>query len=228
MAKVAATVNSYAAPGEIRDNDAPTYAPPNSGAYAVPAPNRDAENGVMDSPIGAWAPELRAFPGGTPDPQRLGRMPVRDFRPNPAQAPERFFSANGAEFMQRHNAEMQDADGWTEAKGGSGKPTARDPRAIPPPEPRPTSRLAPRTYTFLRTLWGAPLRLNGLHFSMADHRRDYPILGTQPVRTWRNTFRIEPTPWDADMIDMPPNSVTDIPFAVFESVEVPAVNPWRL
>jgi hypothetical protein len=223
MAKAAANANPYAVPGEL--TDAPVYAMPNS-AYAVPAENE--ENGTMDSPFGAYSPVLRAQPGGTPDPMRTGRLAVRDFRPDPSRPPEQFFDRLDADDKQRHSVEFQDADGMEEFKAGSGKPTAIDPRRHPQPEPRPSMRLMPRSYVFTRPEFGGPRALTGEHFSMADHRRDYPILGTQPVRTWRNTYRIQPMPWDADMLDMPPNDPTDVIGARIQSVEVPLSRGWRL
>jgi hypothetical protein len=71
----------------------------------------------------------------------------------------------------------------------------------------------PRTYFFWRPFetnqpkMGAR-RLNGIHFSMADHRRDYEILGMEPAKTRRNTYRLEPTPWDTNLVDYPPEDNT--------------------
>jgi hypothetical protein len=224
MAKVAANQNPYAAPVEIFDK--PQYAMPNS-AFAVPAEN--VENGVMDSPIGAYSDRLRAEPGSTPDPQRTGKMARRDFRPDPSAPPEAFFGRLDADDKRRHSVEFQDADGFEEFKGGSGKPAAPNPRLHPSAEPRPTMRLSPRSYIFTAPKHGDNARhLTGEHFSMADHRRDYPILGTQPVRSWRNTYRVQPVPWDGDMLDVPPNDPTDIPAGRIQGVEVPLSRGWRL
>lgn len=216
MAKAAANRNPYAAPEEIRDH--PEYAMPNSN-YAAPSP--DEENGTMDSPIGAWTIALREAPGDTPDPMRTGRMVRRDRMPDPARPPEDFYGRLDADDRARHSVETQDADGWEEFKGGSGKPAARNPREKPPAEPRPTSRLAPRSYSFTRPEFGGPRDLTGVHFSMADHRRDYPILGMAPVREHRNTFRIQPTPFDMEMGDVPPNDPTDVPAGRIQAVAVP-------
>jgi hypothetical protein len=225
MAKVAANTNPYAAREEITDGP-PVYALPSGGNYAAPSP--DAENGIMDSPIGAYSPSLRSQPGDTPDPMRTGHLRVRDMRPNPQGAPETHYRVLDADDRERHSVEYQDADGFEEFKGGSGKPAARNPRETPPAEPRPTSRLAPRTYSFTRPFFGGPMRLNGEHFSMADHRREYPILGTQPVKEWRNTYRVAPAPADMDMVDVAPNNPRDVPSARIVSVEVPLSRGWRL
>lgn len=224
MAKVAANHNPYAAREEITDH--PVYSLPASGVYAAPSP--DKENGTMDSPIGQYSDRLRAQPGDTPDPMRTGLMRVRDMRPDPSRAPELHYQVLDADDRERHSVETQDADGWEEFKGGSGKPAAPNPRATPPPEPRPTSRLAPRSYSFLRPFFGGPRALSGEHFSMADHRRDFPILGTQPVKEWRNTYRVAPAPSDLDMMDVAPNDPRDVPSARIVSVEVPLTRGWRL
>lgn len=223
MAQVAANKNPYAAPETVEDF--PTYALPESRSYAAPAPGE--ENGTMDSPIGAWSPVLRAEIGSTPDPMRTFRLPARDFRPDPARAPEEFFNRLDADDKRRHSVETLDADGWEEFKGGSGKPAAPNPRSKAGPEPRPTSRLSPANWSFTRPMWGGPRALNGLHFSMADHRRDYPILGMEPVRNWRNTYRIQPLPHDLDMVDVPANDASDIPSARIQAVEVPLRSPVR-
>lgn len=225
MAKVAANANPYAAREEITDGP-PSYSLPAGGVYA--APNPDAENGNMDSPIGAYSDTLRAQPGSTPDPQRTGLMRRWDMRPDPTVAPELHYQVLDADDRARHSVEFQDADGFEEFKGGSGKPAARNPRETPSAEPRPTSRLAPRSYIFTRVMAGGPMRLNGEHFSMADHRREYPILGTQPVREWRNTYRVVPAPADMDMVDVAPNNPRDAPSARIVSVEVPMRSGWRL
>src|SRR3546814_8656870 len=52
---------------------------------------------------------------------------------------------------------------------------------------------------------GSARQLNGQHFSMADHRREYPILGIKPNHLRRNTYRLDPSPWDADLVDVPGN-----------------------
>jgi hypothetical protein len=105
----------------------------------------------------------------------------------------------------RHSVETVDADGWTEAKNGSGKPVAVHPESIRPAESRPTMQMAPSSYHFTRPFdQHAARTFNGLHFSMADHRRTYDILGMEPVRSRRNTYRIEPPNWDTNITDAPP------------------------
>jgi hypothetical protein len=219
--------------------DVPTFELPGSAAYAVPAPNSDEENGFLDSPSGAWAAGLHSVPGGTPDPMRLGTMPERDFRPNPTRAPEEFWSdreQNKDDRDKEYNASPYIATGWRENPGslpmgeGGQARFAPNPRTIVSPEPRPTNRLSPASWSFTRDMWGGPMRNNGEHFSMADFRRDYPIRGTAPVRTWRNTYRVQPVPYDVDMVDVDPTTQTQsVTPAVIESpVPAMAANQWRL
>lgn len=139
----------------------------------------------------------------TIDPRRNRIVPSVDFRPDPLRPSQEFYEGrNGREVNARHGVEDQDADGYTALMQRKG--AAPDPRLVPPAEPRPTSRMSPRTYTFMRPWDRSSARmLNGMHFSMAEHRRTYPVLGMQPVRTARNTFRIPPAPWDTDIVDMP-------------------------
>lgn len=225
MARVAVKENPYAAPGEITDGP-PVYEMPGGREYA--APSLDEENGYIDSPILAWSPTLKEQPGYTPDPLRTGRTPGHDRRPYPTQPPENFWNVLDADDKSRHSVETQDADGFEE-KRGILRRFAPNPRSIPSEDLRPTSRLSPHSYVFTRPMFGGPLHLTGIHFSMADHRRDYPVLGMEPVRTWRNTYRINPAPFDTDMVDLPPEDIPDVSNMRIRSVEVPAAaNPWRL
>lgn len=90
--------------------------------------------------------------------------------------------------------------------------------------------MSPNTYSFVRPFDQTPERqFNGVHFSMADHRRDYEIGGMTPAYKPRNTYRIEPAPWDKDIVDMPPNVQPDISERIV-SVDVPPTTnrSWRL
>lgn len=203
--------------------EAPAYVVPQTGAYGVPSIN---EGSPYNDEFG-WGPKLRTSATETPSAQRLQQIPRRDFRPNPVRPPQEFWEPIDRDRRNRHSVETVDADGWTELKGE--KRAARDPREIPPPENRPTMKMAPRTYSFTRPFDQTIAReFNGMHFSMADHRRNYEILGMAPIRTSRNTFRIEPVPWDQDIVDLPPHS-SYTPDARLRGSEVPAANrSWRL
>lgn len=200
-----------------------------TGRYAVPGVERDAP--YADYP--GWSPTLRT--GDIPDGTRIMVQPRRDFRPEPDRPPEEFWGRIDADTSFRHSGETVDADGWEEYKGGSGKSAAPDPRRNPPAEPRPTTRMAPRSYSFTRLFdqlrkGNGARQLNGIHFSMADHRREYPILGMAPVTSRRNTYRIDPSPWDADIVDRPADVEPTIIPATIQAVDVPPSpnRSWRL
>lgn len=98
---------------------------------------------------------------------------------------------------------------------------ADDPKREPPPPSRPTAFHSPSGSQFVvdRPLGlRMPLQLNGNHFSMATMRRAYPIAGMSPARRFRNTWRLEPSPRDAQNVDMPPP--VDVPDAEYVSPRV--------
>lgn len=172
-------------------------------AYAAP---EGKNSPYVDEAAGNWGPKIGAlFSAGT-DSFRLGTMPHRDFYPDAQHSPEEgFYPQRDADKAVRHNVEIQDADGWQEQKGNPPR-FAPNPRSAIIEEPRPTSRLAPRSYSFLRPFDQHSARtFNGMHFSMADHRRVYETHGMAPARSARNTYRIEPAPWDQRVVDMPAN-----------------------
>lgn len=195
--------------------EAPQYAVPQHGDYAAPAIG---EGSPYNDTFG-WGPRIHTSTVETPSAQRLGVFPRMDYRPDPVRPPEEFWDRLDADEAQRHSVEHQSATGWEEQKGS--RRFAPHPMSVPTPEPRPTTRMAPTTYLFTRPFdQHAARELNGLHFSMADHRRNYEILGMAPVRRARNTYRIEPTPWDQNIVDLPPSNV-DQPSQRLRSVELP-------
>ena len=187
-----------------------------------------------------WSPDPRRVPGNTPDPARTGDIPNRDVRPDARRSPLNFWRKKDADKAKRHTVESVDADGWEETKEfpGYDRPSSKrfadNPRLVPSPEPRITSRLAPSSYSFTRpfltdTAKVGERQFNGMHFSMADHRREYEVMGMAPARNLRNTYRMEPEPWDNDIVDLPP--VTDVsPDARIRSVNIPMDQSrnWRL
>lgn len=206
--------NPYAHDRTEQEFDVPEYSVPLPGSYAAP------EGGAPVATMG-WAPSFRAAPDSFPDTTRLGTATRQTTVSDGGGDPVEFYRPLDADDARRHSVEYQDADGWEETKDYPGFPSAsaganrfaRNPREIPPPEPRPTSRMAPRTYLFTRPfMTGLPKEgdrsLNGIHFSMADHRRTYDVLGMAPVRSWRNTYRLDPSPWDQGIVDMPPANAT--------------------
>jgi hypothetical protein len=205
--------------------------------YAVPTYGTDGP-GYQDAPAGAYATRLGVdatigTPGATPDPMREQQMPTRDMRPEPAYNPAYFWTGPrgpGTERMLRHQVEFLDADGIETNQPNAGA-AAPDPRWIPPPEPRITNRLSPHTFLFTRPFAQETDRyFTGEHFSMADHRRQYPILGMAPSPYHRNTYRADPVPWDTFRTDMPNPSPSETPGRIiaYDIPPTPSNQSWRL
>lgn len=192
-----------------------------SNAYAAPGPGTDAP---YNDEFG-WGPHPRISVDNTPDAMRIGDFPTRTVRPNANDAPGVFYRPLDADDKERHSVEDQDADGWQERKGQY--KIGPDPRWNPPAETRITEQLAPRTYSFTRpfdqgTKGNGARQLNGMRMSMADHRRDYEILGMRPWAAHRNTYRVDPAPWDADMYDYPdPETIGTGTQGRIQAVELP-------
>jgi len=185
-------------------SDVPEYGMPDS-AYAAPDVNRDAPY----TDTFGWSASTRIQVNGTPDAMRENLFPVRDVRPTPNKAPKDWYQPLDADDQTRHSVEDIDANGWEEKKDRY--KIGPDPRWNPPAENRVTQKLSPRRYSFTRPFdqrskGNGARTLNGNHFSMADHRREYEVLGMRPWSQHRNTYRVDPAPWDADMYDVPPES----------------------
>lgn len=192
-----------------------------SNAYAAPGPGTDAP---YNDEFG-WGPSPRISVGSTPDAMRVQSFPVRTFRPDDNDAPGVFYRPLDADDKARHAVEEQDANGWDEKK--SRYVIGPDPRWNPPSETRVTERMAPTSYSFVRPFdqeskGNGARSLNGIHMSMADHRREFEVLGMRPWSAHRNTYRVDPTPWDADMYDVPPEqSIGTISQARVQAINVP-------
>lgn len=178
-----------------------------------------------------WAPTLRV--DETPDGTRTGALPRRDFRATPDH-PEQWYDAKDRDAERRESVTDLDADGWTEQKNRLRR--APDPRWVPPDEPRPTTQMSPSRWSFTRPFaenyTGSKRFLNGVHFSMADHRRTYPILGmTPPQHQTVNTYRVDPSPWDANQVITPAEQSLPQQSGRIVAVDiapVPGNRSWRL
>lgn len=193
-----------------------------TGEFAVPT-NEDAP--YSDSPVAAWAsPSYRM--------DEIPNAPV-EFRPNGANPPNEFFRQRDEDTRSRESITSLDADGFdTEVRISAGERRwMPDPKSVPAVEARLTQRLSPSSWRFLRPFdQGYARELNGNHFSMADHRRDYEIGGMAPAASRRNTYRLEPSPWDANNVDMPPDVEPDVPSARIIAIDLPPARntAWRL
>lgn len=217
----------YTAPGTGVDGVDPDRLA-GSLAYAVPGPMESAADSRFGWDNSGQATPLHESPTGTPDAARLRHQPLFETRPGEGE-PVAWYKRLTRDLFARHSVEYQDADGHEVAP--KERPVmAERPKPSDAGETRPTMRMNPHTYVFTRP-FGQDMKrtFSGVHFSMADHRRDYPVLGMQPAqKTRRNTFRIEPEPWDTDLVDMPV-PVDSSPDTVVSVVNVPySSRSWRL
>jgi len=143
-----------------------------------------------------------------------------------------FWRRRDADDAARHSVETQDANGWDDSKtdrGAVGNRFANSPYYSTPAETRPTALLAPTSYSFTRPfeqLWER--RNNGIHFSLADHRRNYEVMGMTPMQRGRNTYRLDPPQWDTDIVDVPPPYT--VPNRRVEAIDLPPSGnrSWRV
>jgi hypothetical protein len=210
-----------------------------SNAYAVPS--LSAGDAYQDD--FGWAPTLANRPSATetPSAQRLQAIPLyqRDGDPGKPLMHDGLWEKLAADQDERSHLAQERfmSTGWTTPSGlvPGDRRWADNPRRDPPPETRMTSRMSQNTFSFTRLFdqfnrsenhvrQGSARTFNGMHFSMADHRRKYDILGMRPATSRRNTYRIEPTPWDIDIVDMPPTENSNIPEARIADVSLPYPN----
>lgn len=217
----------FTTPGAGTDGTDPAMVA-GQAAYSVPGPMESAKDPRYGWDNSGQAQDSRVSSTGTPDASRLMVAPLYETRPGEGD-PVSWWKRFTGDFLGRHAVEYQDADGSEMAPRVL---INSKPRPVPSDtgEPRPTNRMNPHTYVFTRPIQGPERELNGVHFSMADHRRDYPILGMESARkVRRNTYRLEPEPWDTNLVDMPPQ-VDSSPDAQVIAVDIPPVGnrAWRL
>jgi hypothetical protein len=224
----AATQSPFTARQRV-DSGVPAYVLPTSAAYAAPS-LEGGSKGWNRSPIAAYSTPLRDGLGSTPDQMRLKEINQYNDQPTPGRPEVEFYQGKDTDHIRRYSIEYVHADGWEEKK--SRYKRGDDPRWDPVPESRPTQKMAPVSWIYTRPFDQDIKRtLNGTHFSMADHRRNYPVYGMAPVVNRRNTYRVDPTPWDTSQVDMPPNpSVIN---GLIRNIEVPLTTAvtnrsWRV
>lgn len=194
-------------PGPVEDS------PQETARYAVGANGWDTGDAPYNDYVGYHVPHRLGI-GETVDAQRVDQYPVRSQIPDAAH-PKGYWDRLDADEKHRESTTYTDADGWESQRAR--RPVGVDPRWNPPAPSRVTDKLSPSNYRFFRPFdqlnktWpdmqvGSARRFNGAHFSMADHRRTYDVVGYMPVRKSRNTYRFDPAPWDSSMGDMPPQT----------------------
>lgn len=209
---------------------------PNTYGTAVESSMGPSQNYVPESgnseyvyPLG-WATKLARRISGTPDPQREGDMPSPTVRPPNGGNPDAYYGPITAETSRRESVTETQAVGWNELK--SQYIMGPDPRWNPPAESRLTSDMSPASYSFSRPFdqfekGNGAREFNGVHFSLADHRRSYDVGGMAAAQNYRNTYRSSPAPWDADMYDEP--APQDLQSGVVNYVPAPsASSAYRL
>lgn len=182
--------------------------------YAVPSLEA---GGPYNTSEGA-AQDMRPRIEGTPDAQRVRVLPI----------PLYDDTAYEGERKQRYAQENVGQDNQPEFKGidGGHKRFADKPEVRASAEPRWTAMEHPGSYSFERPFdQRYSHRFSGEHFSMADHRRQYEVLGMQPqTRFRRSTNYIEPQPWGTSVIDAAAD--VNLPVAQNVSPEVPQTRTW--
>jgi hypothetical protein len=200
-------INPYSADGRTSTYDVAV------AAGADPLRNSDAgtppgAGGRWDN--NGWSPTItRDDYGGIADPTRTGELPRYDARAN-LRNPWAWWTRRNADVETRESVTVQDANGFEERKGY--RTRAPHPLWSPPPESRPTQALSPHSYYFERPFDQEIARqLTGAHISLANNRRNYEILIQTPVPHRRNTYRVEPSPWDTDIVDEAPSATAGRP-----------------
>lgn len=154
------------------------------------------------------------------------------FAPPPGIPPEQWDRYNPLQKQELWQLEqLKGEEGWPYEI--TRKTRAADPRWNPPEANRVTQNQSPSNFRFTRPFDVSSAKyLNGNHFSQADLQSNvgYQYTGTPISATGvrRNTYRTEPRPWDADIVDKAPEAETvDMTYV---SPNIPRTNQqsWRL
>lgn len=202
--------NPYSKPNDRIDGSAPDP----SGQFIWGGPGRYAVRDIPESTdpeyTDGFSPELAATgsPDGTklPDDIRIGQRNPPPNDPNTREVNQRRYS----DFHRRHAVEQTDV-GWHVQQyrvPGGQNPLWTQERA----PTRPTASLSPSGYQFRRPehhprhIKDAVGEDAVAHFSMADHRREYEIMGQKPQGgIGTNTYRAPTRPWDESLF-IPPQA----------------------
>lgn len=141
------------------------------------------------------------------------------------------------------NNPLQETELWPQEHlvGEEGQPNnvprktrAADPRWNPPTYTGATGMGSrnPRGYEFQRPFDVSSAKyLNGNRFSQAEHPTAYPYTGITTAGFKRNTYRLDPAPWDSEIVDRPTgDQIPETSSATYvQPIEVPrGRNSYRL
>lgn len=207
---MSAPLNPYTRPGVIDDGSAPDpsgeYVWGGAGRYSV----ADIPESTDPEYTTGFSPSLATTgsPDGTmlPDDIRVGLREPPPNDPNRTDVNARRYS----EFHQRHSVE-QTTVGWKVQQRKKGIPVVPDWVQDPLPT-RPTADSSPTGYQFQRpehrprNIKDAVGEEAVAHFSLADHRRQFEIMGQKPQGgIGANTYRSPVRPWDESLF-IPPQA----------------------
>lgn len=176
------------------------YIPPGADISGI-GPNfiDDSEKAPITNAGDPYAPQM-----GNQQPTHqhvIDQSSYGDPAPDPTYT-ERYWRKIDTDDRQRHSVQERDSNGWE-------TPVVYRTSFVPATREPPNRITAYAHYELdsqVQTVGRTgmqPYNLNGNHFSLADHRRDYEIYGQVPVKRSRNTYRVEPTPWDLNIRDVP-------------------------
>lgn len=219
MANLARGRNPYERP-QLRSGETPV---PGSGAALWAGPGRFSVKAPPDSSdpdyTTAYASQLQS--GGNsdgtklPSAIRIGTKEPVENNPNDRE----YNARRTADFHKRH-ADDNFRPNWR-VKQRKAAMVSNPYWTADVVSKRPTAERSPINGLFQRP-WHIPRNRAEiepgavLHFSMANHRRNYPIYGMQARgRIGVNTYRKEPRPWDEDLYRPPQAVNTNVPSGLF-------------
>lgn len=206
--------NSYAAPAPRTDGSAPNPA----GDFIWGGPGRYSVPGIYETTdpnyTTGFSPELKSGGSSTgaeqPDAIRIGSRKLNGPTAGGNYNDPKWRARQNVEKLERqtedHTEEM-----WKVRQQRLPAPNVPIWKQERPPT-RPTATNSPTGYYFQRP-WHIPRNVKDVlgeqataHFSMADHRRKYEIMGQKPQgRIGVNTYRATPRPWDENLVIVPPS-----------------------
>lgn len=209
--------NPYAAPTEITDGGAP---PANNDLWSGHARYAIRQLPESSDPEYTDAFSPRLLPGGSPNGTALPddiRMGYREPTPSDFNDP-RVNAVRTRDFHNRMSVERQELGHWQERQERLPRPVVPEWTQERLPR-RPTESMAPLAGGQMQRPWHIPRNRAEiepgavLHFSMAEYRRNYPIMGMAPQgRLGVNTYRKDPRPWDEGLFPhQPPASDSGVP-----------------